>query len=45
MKTSRFTQRQVASALPQAEGGMSVPEVGREMGLAEPDPLPLEAEA
>jgi putative transposase len=35
MKKSKFTEQQIAFALQQAEGGMTVAEVCREMGIAE----------
>ena len=36
MKRSQFTDQQIAFALRQAEGGTSVPEVCRKMGVSEP---------
>ena len=35
MKKSKFTEQQIAFALQQAEGGTSVGEVCRKMGIAE----------
>lgn len=36
MRKSQYTDRQIAFALRQAEGGTSVPEVCRKMGVSEP---------